>query len=288
MSTGKVRGLLLASWLSALVPWSLLFAQLPPDLARERHDYVAWLTGAPNSPLAAVAQQRVGGGIRLGAPDADIPLAGVPEHRVTEQGPTVLLEGPGGKRTLARGLPFRLGAYTLTVAGPRGRAVLTVFGGRHRAPAPAHYEYDPALALSGPLGRPVRRGMVRVLAVDGVEVEASEAGSVLVPMGNERVRLRVLRIPTGAGEESELEIFFRDATNGSETYPAGRFVSLVPQGDGRYRLDFNRARNPFCAYSSAYPCPAPWRGNTIPSPVRAGERYAGGGLSAPPAGTDAR
>jgi hypothetical protein len=44
-------------------------------------------------------------------------------------------------------------------------------------------------------------------------------------------------------------------------------------GGGRYRLDFNRARNPFCAYSSAYPCPAPWAGNTIPAPVMAGERY---------------
>ena len=68
------------------------------------------------------------------------------------------------------------------------------------------------------------------------------------------------------------------------TYPAGRFVPLVPARGGRYRLDFNRARNPFCAYSSAYPCPAPWRGNTIPAPVEAGERYLGGGLDAPTPG----
>ena len=54
-------------------------------------------------------------------------------------------------------------------------------------------------------------------------------------------------------------------TNGAGTYPAGRFVSLVPAGGGRYRLDFNRARNPFCAYSSAYACPAPWHGNTLPA-----------------------
>ena len=76
-------------------------------------------------------------------------------------------------------------------------------------------------------------------------------------------------------DESELEIFFRDGTNGRGSYPAGRFVSLVPAGDGQYRLDFNRARNPFCAYSSAYACPAPWRGNTIAADVSAGERYAG-------------
>jgi uncharacterized protein (DUF1684 family) len=91
----------------------------------------------------------------------------------------------------------------------------------------------------------------------------------------------VRRIPTPRTEESELEIYFRDGTNGRGTYPAGRFVTLVPEVDGRYRLDFNRARNPFCAYSTAYPCPAPWPGNTVPAPVRAGERYSGGGLSAP-------
>jgi uncharacterized protein (DUF1684 family) len=58
-------------------------------------------------------------------------------------------------------------------------------------------------------------------------------------------------------------------------------VSLVPTGDGRYRLDFNRARNPFCAYSSAFACPAPWRGNAIGAKVEAGERYSGGGLRVP-------
>jgi uncharacterized protein (DUF1684 family) len=94
------------------------------------------------------------------------------------------------------------------------------------------------------------------------------------------VRLQVRRIPLG-GEESDLEIFFRDETNGRETYPAGRFVSLLPIGGGRYRLDFNRARNPFCAYNAAYACPAPWKGNSIPAPIRAGELYGGGGLSAP-------
>jgi uncharacterized protein (DUF1684 family) len=91
----------------------------------------------------------------------------------------------------------------------------------------------------------------------------------------------VLRILTPGSDESELMIYFRDGSNAAGTYPAGRFVELIPAGAGRYRLDFNRARNPYCAYNTAYPCPAPWRGNTIPVPVRAGEKYLGGGLTAP-------
>ena len=65
-------------------------------------------------------------------------------------------------------------------------------------------------------------------------------------------------------------------------------MALAPAAAGRYRLDFNRARNPFCAYSSAYPCPAPWPGNTVPASVTAGERYDGGGLSVLPDSAGAR
>ena len=111
---------------------------------------------------------------------------------------------------------------------------------------------------------------------DGIEVQATEAGAVLVPLAG-GTRLRVLRIPSGE-EEYDLEIFFRDDSNGHGSYPAGRFVTLIPQQGGRYRLDFNRARNPFCAYNTVYPCPAPWPGNVVHAAIEAGERYTGGGL----------
>lgn len=264
-------------------------SQAPPaDLARERAAYAEWLASAPNSPLAAVAQQPIGPGIRLGPADADVPLAGVAEHRVSERGGAVMLEGPGGSRALPPGHPVSLGEFVVTVGGVRGRRVLTVYGPKREGKGAEYYPHDPGLVFTGPMSPPEEPGRVRVLALDGMETEAAEAGTVSVPIGGRTVRLRVRRIPTGAEDESELEIFFRDGTNGEGTYPAGRFVALVPLPDGRYRLDFNRARNPFCAYSSAFPCPAPWRGNTIAAEVEAGERYLGGGLSAPPSGLEAR
>jgi len=262
-------------WL-ALLSAGRVVAQLPPELARERADYAAWLATSPVSPLAAIAQQPVGDGLELGPPDTDIPLDGVPRHRLTQRGGAVTLDGPPGGRAIPRGAQVRVGAYTLLVDGPAGRAVLTVFGAARPHAKPQFYRYQRSLAFSGPLAPAERPGRVRVLGVDGIEVQAAEAGSVLVPIQGDRVRLRVLRLPTTGGEESELEIFFRDATNAHGSYPAGRFVTLVPVGGGNYRLDFNRARNPFCAYSTAYPCPAPWRGNTIAAPVPAGERYTSG------------
>lgn len=256
-------------------------AQSPADLARERADYTAWLASAPTSPLATLAQQPIGSGLRLGPAEADIPLAGVGAHRIVERDGAVRLESAAGSRVLPRGRPAPLGRYTITADGPPGRAVLTVFGPRRSGKFPTYYPPDSALVFVGPLVAPARPGTARVLGVDGIEVEAAEAGSVLVPIGGYRVRLRVLRLPTAGGEESELEIFFRDATNGQGSYPAGRFVALLPAPGGRFRLDFNRARNPFCAYSSAYPCPAPWRDNSIPAPVAAGERYEPGAITAP-------
>ena len=259
----------------------------PPELARNRAAYADWLAAAPNSPLAAVAQQLIGPGLRLGPADADVPLKGVAEHRVSERDGLVRLEGPDVSRPLVPGRPIELGKYFISASGLPGRRVLAVYGPERAGKGASYYPYDPGLVFSGPMSPPDRPGRVRVLALDGIEVEAAEAGTVSVPIGGRTVRLTVRRIPTGE-DESELEIYFRDGTNGDGTYPAGRFVTLVPLPGGRYRLDFNRARNPFCAYSSAFPCPAPWRGNTIDVRVEAGERYLGGGLSAPPAGLEAK
>jgi uncharacterized protein len=278
-----MRGLVIAA---ALVAPALLRAQASSAVLRERDEYAAWLATAPNSPLAAIAQQPIGDGLRLGPPGSDIPLAGLAEHRLRETGGTVFVEGAQGRHVLPRGRPLPLGRYTIASGGPSGQGVLTVFADTGTRKRPEYFEYDPSLAFVGTLAPPEKPGRVRVLAVDGIESEATEAGTVTVRIGGTPTRLSVRRLPMAGTEESEMEIYFRDATNDEGTYPAGRFVALVPETGGRYRLDFNRARNPFCAYSTAYPCPAPWRGNTIAAPVRAGERYNGGGLSAPPSGVE--
>jgi hypothetical protein len=260
---------------------STLAAQTPRDVAMERSGYLAWLKQAPNSPLSAVARQQIGDGLRLGPADADIPLPGIDGYRVYPSGPGLVLEGPDGQRPIGRGAPYRIGKYALYLTGPQPGTVLTVFTDRAGKEPPGYYDYDASMVFTGPLVRLETPKQMRVLASDGIEAKAAEVGSFIVPLGG-RTSLRVLRIHIGGGDESDLEIFFRDESNGDGTYPAGRFVSLLPLTNGQFRLDFNRARNPFCAYSSVYPCPAPWRGNTVPAPIRAGERYTDGGLEKVP------
>ncbi|MGE0553894.1 MAG: DUF1684 domain-containing protein [Gemmatimonadales bacterium] len=254
-----------------------------PDLERERREYATWLETAPTSPYRALLQFPLADSLTIGPPGRDIPLAGIEPLTIVADRGRLRATGAAGTRPLARDRAFSEGAYHLLLSGPPGRTVLTVFGEELREyRRPEHFARDSSWRFDVTLQPGERSGIVRLLGPDGAEVEATDAGTVRVPTGAGATSLRVYRMSVVGSEESELEIFFRDATNGGDTYPAGRFVSLVPQGGDRYVLDFNRARNPFCAYNAAYACPAPWRGNTIDAAVAAGERYAGGGLDAPP------
>lgn len=70
---------------------------------------------------------------------------------------------------------------------------------------------------------------------------------------------------------------FLDATSGTETYGAGRYLDIEPELDGSYVLDFNAAYHPYCAYSPHFSCPLTPAENRLPDRIAAGERLAGAG-----------
>ena len=72
--------------------------------------------------------------------------------------------------------------------------------------------------------------------------------------------------------ETEVFFVFRDRTSGKETYGAGRFLKTSAAVDGKISLDFNRAHNPPCAFTSFATCPLPPPENWLPFPVGAGEK----------------
>jgi hypothetical protein len=261
-------------------------AQSRAAVEQERRDFAAWVADAPLSPRRAVGVFPLGDGLTLGPASAAIPLAGVAAGRLRERDGRLMLEQGAARLVVARGRPATLGRWKLLPSGPPGRTAVTVFAPELRAGKPPEwFGYDARMVYPVELVPAAAPAVIRLLAPDGVEVEANEAGSVTVTLGGKAHVLIVRRLPGASDEESELEIFFRDASNGRTTYPAGRFVALIPQSGTRYLLDFNRARNPFCAYNTAYPCPAPWRGNSLDNTIAAGERYAGGGLKVPPGGS---
>ncbi len=71
-----------------------------------------------------------------------------------------------------------------------------------------------------------------------------------------------------------LFIPFKDLTNGKESYGGGRYLDLRMkeiEGDKIY-LDFNKAYNPFCAFSAGYSCPIPPKENHLKVAIEAGEK----------------
>lgn len=84
------------------------------------------------------------------------------------------------------------------------------------------------------------------------------------------------RLDTLGSVEKGLSLIFADATNGKETYGAGRFLEIEGQPkNGRIYVDFNTAYNPPCAYTAFATCPLPPAQNKLALRVEAGEKKFG-------------
>ena len=78
-------------------------------------------------------------------------------------------------------------------------------------------------------------------------------------------------------EGKTLFFLFKDPTNKTETYQAGRMLNTPLPENGRVDLDFNRSYNPPCIFTPYATCPLPPKENTLPFTVEAGElRYGKG------------
>jgi uncharacterized protein len=76
-------------------------------------------------------------------------------------------------------------------------------------------------------------------------------------------------------DDGGLFIPFRDATSGVQTYGGGRYLDCKLEPDGRVKLDFNTAYNPYCAYSDGWTCPLPPQENWLNVAILAGEKVHG-------------
>jgi uncharacterized protein (DUF1684 family) len=74
-----------------------------------------------------------------------------------------------------------------------------------------------------------------------------------------------------------LFFLFKDLTNKTSTYQAGRMLNVPLPVNGKVDLDFNRAYNPPCTFTPYATCPLPPKENHLPFAVNAGElRYKDG------------
>ncbi|MFI5414530.1 MAG: DUF1684 domain-containing protein [Candidatus Lutacidiplasmatales archaeon] len=95
-------------------------------------------------------------------------------------------------------------------------------------------------------------------------------GELVFSIRGRKLRLRVYHAGEGVG--TSVFVPFRDGTSGRESYGPGRYLTLELHEADEYELDFNRAFNPYCAYTDAYECGFPPAENDLPVPIRAGEK----------------
>ena len=172
---------------------------------------------------------------------------------------------------------FKTHAQSPVPAAQRGafRAAHWPYDPRYRVEANLSAEPDRAGNDPAPSGPSLGAFSVSLPMSTGGEEGFSRIGwfEVAFPAG-----IRSLGVYWMAGYAGGLFLPFRDATNGHETYGAGRYLldtaksaDLGAVGD-ELILDFNFAYHPSCRYDPKWVCPLAPPGNRLQVAIEAGER----------------
>jgi uncharacterized protein len=155
----------------------------------------------------------------------------------------------------------------------------------HRRPgfAAGHFPFDPSMRfevtfLGDEAGSRAERSLPMSSDTDdGSGLRFRRIGWIAVPFPLGRRRLAVFWME---GYTGGLFLPFRDATSGTETSGAGRYLLDGGKGadlgsdaaQGRLIVDFNFAYHPSCAFDPGWICPLAPPENWLDIPIRAGER----------------
>jgi uncharacterized protein (DUF1684 family) len=144
-----------------------------------------------------------------------------------------------------------------------------------------HFDHDPWLRFVVPIepAPPPDPGAPTLsLPNSGTDtLSFRRIGTVRLPFPDGEQRLSVFWL---AGYAGGLFIPFRDATNGTKTYGAGRYLMDAAKSadlgtddaTGHQVLDFNFATQPSCAFDPRWACPLAPPENRLEIVVHAGER----------------
>lgn len=145
---------------------------------------------------------------------------------------------------------------------------------RTPAAAPRYFDYDPAFRVLATVTAGADEAAT-VPSSAGPDAGVVRAGSAHLVLAGSDITLELHWLTDYAGG---LLLMCRDATSGSETYGAGRYILDTAKGadlgteDGKLVVDLNFAYQPSCSYDPAWNCPLPPRANWLTIPIRAGER----------------
>lgn len=240
--------------------------------------------GGPVSPLSAVDgfYLQTGDRLTLGLVDGAVrdnpPSHVVSTVTVEALANAVEVRAVDGRVSLSEALTVvPLGPFQLAVGLQSGGARVVVHD--PSAPARVAFESRPWFAASesyivgARLVLEAKPMMVSVPTTRGLLKSMPRVGTLTLDLLGHKAELDAFQSAPGT-----LLVPFTDTSNGTQSYAVGRYVvvTLPPnapsQGALPVVLDFNRATNPWCAYSEHYNCPIPPKDNAVAVAVLAGER----------------
>lgn len=129
------------------------------------------------------------------------------------------------------------------------------------------YEVNPDYRVEAKLEVPSPLKQIEITNVLGQTTPQDSPGTLVFELDGEEYRIDALQ------EGVKLFIIFGDKTNKKGTYPSGRYLYAdMPGADGKVILDFNKSRNPPCAFTPFATCPLPPPQNILPIAIEAGEK----------------
>jgi len=140
------------------------------------------------------------------------------------------------------------------------------------------YKFNPAMVVTAEVELLTGEPVFKMTTSSGKTKDAQKYALLRFTLNGKSYRLfmyQLLALRSKEETADDLFVPFTDLTSGKGSYGGGRYLDFKT-GDirnGTLILDFNRAYNPYCAFTTGYNCPIPPRENDIPVAIKAGEQY---------------
>lgn len=136
-----------------------------------------------------------------------------------------------------------------------------------------YYEASSEFIFKSKLFKNAGQDTITIFGTRGEQRKALIEGYVLLNYEGKDHKLNIYK-SFGPQGQSYHSIWFTDQTTEKETYRVGRYLDFKLNSDPEYiyEIDFNRAYNPYCAYSDLFTCPIPTKDDYIDFEIKAGEK----------------
>ncbi|MDP2301780.1 MAG: DUF1684 domain-containing protein [Ignavibacteria bacterium] len=136
-----------------------------------------------------------------------------------------------------------------------------------------YYDVNPSFVFKSKLTEFETKDTIIISGTKGEERKVLKYGFVKFIYDNKNFTMNVYEGTSKSGQTYH-SLWFTDLTTNEETYGVGRYLDfeLNPDKGYIYTIDFNKAYNPYCAYSPKYSCAIPTKEDFLSLEIKAGEK----------------